>query len=63
MNTTVKNIVVSLVLLSSTSLYGDTVGQHNRDNRQDNRQEHRGERQDDRGDHRDNRQDNRKERF
>jgi len=60
MNKSLKNIsLVTLLVLSSGSLYGDTVGQHNRDHRQDNRQEHRGDRQDNRGDHQDNRQDNR----
>jgi hypothetical protein len=60
MNKTLKNIsLVTLLVLSCGSLYGDTVGQQNRDHRQDNRQEHRGDRQDNRGDHQDNRQDNR----
>ncbi|NWK57237.1 hypothetical protein HW115_16565 [Verrucomicrobiaceae bacterium N1E253] len=70
MKTTTKNIVVSLLVLSSCSLYGDTIGQQNRDHRQDKRQEHRGDRQDNRGerqddrqDHRDNRQDSRRDRW
>jgi hypothetical protein len=56
MNKSLKNIsLVTLLVLSTGSLYGDTVGQHHRDHRQDNR----GDRQDNRGEHQDGRQDNR----
>jgi len=53
MNKTLKNIsLVTLPVLSSGSLYGDTI-------RQDHRQDNRGDRQDNRGEHQDGRQDNR----
>ncbi|NWK57238.1 hypothetical protein HW115_16570 [Verrucomicrobiaceae bacterium N1E253] len=59
MNNTVKNIVVSLLILSGSSLYADTVTKDNRDNRQGDRQENRDGRQDSREQNQDDRQGNR----